>query len=247
MNINWSRFDCAYVALYSGNKERAATIAAEMCRGGLHESIGALPFWGCRTAYDDIVRQHVWHNRSMGNPAYLNITLAHLRMVKVALELGKEHALFFEDDVRFLRDLDKVAEMIDLLPDDYDVAALDWVPRNKATDDEVAEMLGCPSRARTSGLVGWRRVKNFRSCAAYALSRRGMAHFVAALERPALGAAKLKICDQHWPEVLADGNLKGYVAVPNVCVQGVPGGATAYEGMWRNYARIGIRREDYAE
>lgn len=234
---NWDRFDFKAVSLFTGTPERNEDFEREVNRVGLVPT----PFWSAPDPYDHFIEARICHSR-MCHDAYLSITLKHLRMVKTAYELGSEHALFLENDVRFLKDTDRLASVIEAMPADYDVALFDWCFRNKATEEEVAALGGA------AGQDGyWKRFTDLRSCACYALSRRGMLRFIIALEAPALGRGKLKICDQHWFDVLKDGTLKGYCACPCACVQAVPGGATDYAHMWERYARAGIRREEYAE
>ena len=240
MNI-WDKFDFKAVSLFTGTPERNADFKREADRVGLELAL----FWSAPDPYDHFIEARVCHSR-MCHDAYLSITLKHLRMVKTAYELGAEHALFLENDVRFLKNLDDLEFAVWSLPSDYDVALFDWCFRNKATAEEIATIVESSRAARTSGVV-WQRFTDLRSCACYALSRRGMLRFIIALEAPALGRGKLKICDQHWYDVLKDGTLKGYCACPCACVQAVPGGATDYAHMWERYARAGVRREDYAE
>lgn len=234
---NWDRFDFKAVSLFTGTPERNADCKREMDRVGIVPS----PFWSAPDPYDHFIEARICHSR-MCHDAYLSITLKHLRMVKTAYELGAEHALFLENDVRFLKDTEKLEWAVWSLPSNYDVALFDWCFRNKATEEEVRGITAAAQDGQT-----WVPFTDLRSCACYALSRRGMLRFIIALEAPALGRGKLKICDQHWFDVLKDGTLKGYCACPCACVQGVPGGATDYEHMWARYARAGIRREDYAE
>lgn len=235
----WDRFDFRAVSLFSGHTERMQTVKAEFDRVGLEVT----PFWGCRTEYDAVIERNIRHSRMVGNGAYLNITLKHLQMVKTAYELGAEHALFFEDDIRFLKDEDLIEDIVSGLPIDYDVALFDWVHRNKATDEDYQNIV---NGEKCGGHGLWRRFKDLRSCAFYALSRRAMAKYVNILSLPAFGMGKLKICDQHWWDLLSDDWLKGYCAVPCAGVQGVPGGASPYDDMWKRYNRSGITRERYA-
>lgn len=233
----WDRFDFRAVSLFSGHKERMQTVKAEFDRVGLEVT----PFWGCRTEYDAVIERNIRHSRMVGNGAYLNITLKHLQMVKTAYELGSEHALFFEDDIRFLKDTDLLERIVVSLPADYDVALFDWVHRNKATDEDYGAITGAVQDGRL-----WVPFKDLSSCAFYALSRKGMERYAMELQFPAYGMYKLKICDQHWWDILQDGALKGYCAVPCAGVQGVPGGVSPYDDMWKRYNRSGITRERYA-
>lgn len=233
----WHRFDFAAVSLFAGHADRARTVRAEFARAGL----AVTEFWGVRTDYDAVIERNVVHSRMCAG-AYLNITLKHLAMVKTAIGLGAQRALFFEDDVRFLRDEALLGEIVAALPDDFDVALFDWVQRNKASDEECRSLLAAERRGGH-----WAPFRDLRSCAFYALSRRAMERYAEILERPATGGGKLKICDQHWWDLLQDGSLRGYCAIPCAGVQGVAGGASPYDAMWARYRRSGIERAAYAD
>lgn len=236
----WDQFDMIGVLAYAPNaKTRLKPLAKELRRVGLYDSVTM--FYNARTRFTEVIERNVAHNRMMSNLGYLNATLGHLRMVKTALDLGCRHALFLEDDVRFRDNVQFVRDILDELPPHYDVALLDWFPRSKATDAEIAEFLD------DEKFVGfWVPVMNARSCAAYAMSRPAMEYYVALVEGAVNGVSKLKICDQYWPDMAA-APLNCYAARPNVCVQGVPGGTTDYEHMWKLYSKIGIERNRYAD
>ena len=236
----WDKFDFIGVSAFTGQLDRMPGLKAELKRVGLSER-ELTWFWGTPSPYDDFLAQHLPVKRILATRiAYLSLTLAHLRMVKTAYKLGAEHALFIENDIRFLNDLELLEQVVDGVPDGYDIALFDWVLRiNWREGDVDIEGGAFPDE------VNWVPFKDLRSCALYALSRRGMAAFVAAMENPARGLGKLKICDQYWPFIIADYGLKAYAAYPLACVQGVGGGASDHDSMWERYGVFGTKREDY--
>lgn len=234
----WDKFDFVAASMFTGQKERTAPMMEELRRVGLADRVQI--FWGVPSPYDAVVARSVPAKRIMTErAAYTNLTFAHHRMVKTAYELGAEHALFLENDIRFLNDVELLEGIVEGLPDDYDIALFDWVLRIKHKPDDVDIEGAFPTE------ITWKRFKDLRSCGFYALSRRGMLAFVAALEAPALGAGKLRICDQFWPFIIADHNLKAYAAWPLGGVQGVGGGTSDHDGMWERYGVFGTKREEY--
>ena len=236
----WDRFDFKGAIYYCGNvKTRIPDFEREIDRVGLMD---VRPFYNCRTAYDELLQRAVVHSGKMNNIAPFSTTLAHLRMVRYAFEIGAEHALFFEDDVRFLKDVNDVIDFVESLPEDYDLALFDWVHRKKATDDEIRVM----NDAAQNGGGTWIPIEvDLRSCAMYALSRRAMSYYVGLLEAPAQNWGRLKICDQYWSRFVEAG-FKCVCAAKPVAVQGAGDGYTSDDYMWGKYSRAGVRREDYA-
>lgn len=234
--MSWSRFEYRAVSLFSLHRARNQSVFQEFDRVGL---TNVQPFMSAPSPYDARIEGSIPHSR-MCSGSFLSATLKHQQMCRAAFETGAKTGLFFENDVRFLKDLDQIEFLLSELPKDFDVALLDWVPRQKVTPKELSDIL-----EKQTG--PWRRFKDARSCAAYALSRRGMERYLKVLENPARKIGKLKICDQHWWDILQSGELRGYLAVPNIAVQGVAGGLSNSDKMWAKYRSIFVKREDYAE
>lgn len=234
--MNWNRFDRRAMMLWAPDPARAASVKRELDRVGLE----VCPFWSSPDRYEKVIEDHISHSR-MCSSSYLSITLNHFRMIKTIYTLGAQRALFLENDVRFLNDVKMLENIVDSVPEDANVALFDWVQRNKASDEEYRSI---SDASRVNDF--WVPFKDLRSAACYMLDRAAMERFISILERPADGYGKLKIVDQHWWDLLRDGTLKGYAAVPPACVQGVPGGNTGSDNMWRRYNLAGVKREEYA-
>ncbi len=242
----WDRFAFKGVICFTGYPDRAKRCAEEFARVGLS---GVETFWFPSSAYEDALKRIVPLGSYMKNAkAAVAITLHHYNVAKVFLERGARHAIIFEDDVRFLLDVSAVQEAIRTLPDDYDVAWLDMVPSQQAR--KSPDFVPSVEAAKVEGAPAWRRARGwFRSCCAYALSRRGLEAYVALLERGAHGE-ELCVCDRHlaW---LADPKfgMRGYVARPNVAVQAIPRNGACNTGndvQREGYSILGVDRTLYA-
>ncbi len=237
----WNRFPHKAALFYSGYRDRVAGFKKELARVGVD---GYTPFWGCTNPYERVLEARVPHKRGCVG-GYFNTSLKHHAVVKTAYELGAENVLVFEDDVRFLKDVGPVLAAVESLPDDYDAALFEWTPMPVAGTPEIAMEIG----AIRSGRVNdhWHRARRFYSMAAYAVSRRMMERLIDCYERPAHGAAKLRICDHYWCRILeSDPNLNAYVSSGNVCIQACPQGNTPMQNMRAKYDEMGVDRGEYA-
>ena len=235
----WNKFDFKTILFFSRNLKRQRRAVDELSRVGLHP----IPLWKAPNPYQRYIEDRI--NRQPANKGpYLDITLNHQQMVRLAYDSGAKRGLFMEDDICFLKDESKLKAIIDSLPDDADLAYLDWFQTRHATDDACASLL---NKDRIGGY--WVNCGYMWSAACYSLSRRGMEEYLNLLESPAKDRTKrLMICDHHWKDLVSIEGIKAYCAVPCACIQGLPGGATPYENeIWRNYARSKIRREDYSD
>lgn len=238
MSKCWDRFDWKAAVVHSLNPPKAEMLERECARVGL----SFVPFWGCKLPYTNVIEQNVRHTR-MCSGAWFDCTLSHNRVVRTALESGRKNVLIMEDDIRFLKDTALLTRIVESLPDDYDIAMFDWVVRGKAGDEECDALLNAP-------LVNghWKRFKDLRSCACWALSRKGMEAWLHFQELAAKGKWKMCLCDQYyWYMAKRDPSLNMYCSFPCGAVQCSLTGISSHESQRRRYARMGMRREDYAE
>lgn len=234
----WDRFDMKAAVLFSKKPQNADMLERECARVGLEYT----PFWGCALPYTKVIEDNVRHTR-MCSGAWFDCTLSHNRIVRTAYELGKKSVLILEDDIRFLKDRALLTKIVDSLPDDYDIALFDWVVRGKAGDEECDALLAQPP-------VGWywRRFTDLRSCACWALSRKGMEAWLRHQEKAAHGKGKMCLCDQYYYYMAKeDPSLRMYCSFPCGAMQSSMTGITNHESQMRRYARMGMNRDDYAE
>lgn len=228
---HWDRFDFKSVLLCTKYADRAVAVQTEFERAGLH---GVIPFWRSPSPYTGVVENSIQHNGTC-HGGFLDCVLGHQQMIRAAYDCGSSFAVFFEDDIRFARDIQTLYAALDSLPDDTDVGLFDWVPKSKADDASVA-------KATSEGPL-WRRFTDLRSGAFYCLSRRAMSALLGELERPAAQSGRLKTVDQHFWNILNGDTLHGYHAYPNPAVQADLVSNSRNIGV--RYKRIGIDRRNY--
>ena len=234
----WDRFDMKAAVIFSKKPQNAEMLERETMRVGF----SFVPFWGCQNPYGLVIEANVRHTR-MCKGGWMDCTLNHNRIVRTAYELGKRSVLILEDDARFLKDKTLLGRIVEALPDDYDIAMLDWVVRGKATDEECDALLKAP-------LVNgyWKRFTDLRSTACWALSRKGMEAWLYFQEAAARGEGKMCLSDQYFYYMnRRDPSLKMYCSFPCCAEQADLGGITSAEGQQRRYARMGMLRECYRE
>ena len=92
----------------------------------------------------------------------------HYSIVKRSFDLGYEHILIMEDDIRFLKDQNKFIEYLDAIPEDFDILQFSCYCKNEKLD----KYLNCEDLWFKHDDVGcW-------TTAMYALSRKGMQYYL---------------------------------------------------------------------
>lgn len=239
----WNKFDTVAVLPFVGYAEkRWAALEAELARVGMPPEIVNVR-WQTSTPSDGVLLRNTPHVRMLERGGFMNSLLAHYRAVRTAYFLGCRSILVLEDDVRFIRDVGKLADAIDALPTNADLALFDWVERGKWTPEGVDALENAPF-VRTP----WKRFTDLRSAACYALSRDGMEALLDLVDAAFCGNGKLRVTDQYWPHLVERG-LNCYCAFPCVAVQGVANAATLSDmnNMWSRYSLHRIDRNDYAD
>lgn len=239
----WNRFDFVGVLRYAPYASRRAPLDAELARVGLAGR--ATEFWTAEDVYARKGIEFFPRTEFLKKRTTLAVlTLYHLRMVRVALALGAERLLVVEDDVRFRADAEEVWRTVDDLPADFDIAFLDAFAAMKARG-----VPGFAARiAANRASERWVRPEThlLRSCACYALSRRGAEAFVAKLEAAANGGEPLRVCDQFLGRLAAGPELRAYLAHPLAAVQALSNESTSgADAIRAGYAALGVDRSLY--
>lgn len=234
----WSRFDFKAACMFTGYKHRRDGLLRELERVGLDD---AMQMWQFPNPMDRIIMRKV---RGMmgGCVGFFNSGMGHYRAIKTAYESGASHSLVVEDDVRFLKDLDLLAEIVDDLPEDYDVALLDMIKPMKTMTSDVLE-----ARKRDMASRHWCGFWNLRSFACYSMSRRAMAKWISLFEGAILSGGRLRIADQYLRGDRMSG-MKMLYAVPHAAIQ-TPAGRSNSGGegcMLGFYRDIGLDIGSYA-
>lgn len=207
----WSRFDRIVMLSFTKDREkRLPLMEAEFDRVGLTGRVEVE--WNFPSPLVNIQAKGIGTD---WGTSIVDCSLGHYRIIKKAYELGAQNLLVMEDDVRFLKDLDLLREIVTTLPDDYDHAKLNWVIPN----DEYVKNARHPSPHWVDS-NGW----GFHSTGMYCMSRRMMEariRLVEGMMRDALEGRKadFRPADLYDKPGLYEEGLQRYACVPQLAVQ----------------------------
>lgn len=176
MTPDWSRFSRKFVAVCEPCRDRIPSLRRELARVGLRpdEVDGTV---------DAEMRCH-------------GTSLAHYEMYRRFLDGKGDMCLCLEDDVRFLRDTEKLARVVAEMPDDADLAHLSWCSALKGRAG--VSWSPAPYDTATCGT------------AAYAVSRRAAERLLDRSKGHLADFLAIDLC----PAVDLDGSFKTYFATP---------------------------------
>lgn len=229
------KIEACFAVCFTGYKDRHDPLVAEFKRAGLPDPCVV---WNFPSPYDKFVRERIPCLPVLNKkPGFFSAGIGQYRALKTAYELGCANALFAEDDCRFLKDVDKLHDILGKAPADGNLFMLDSF-LTRGTGDVVE---------------GWAQFEKARSSASYILDRKAMRRFIEMHESPVSGKYRrplMRICD-HWFErqYMAAGGVKMYRAKPNLAVQcecPSQGGNSGYENIKRFYAKNNIELSNYA-
>jgi len=212
--VRWGdRFDMTISLCFTGNRDRVPSLDTELERVGLR--VG-LRMWNVPSPHEKLVvdalpRINPWMSWNAG---FRNSGFGHYRAAKTALELGVERCLIVEDDIRFLRDLDALAETVDAAPDAADVWLFDLLKRGSEDSAAIREHLERNARGRWTTPTD-----NPCSMACYGLSRKGMRFIVGCFENAFAGRCRLGIADHYFWKRWHGGEIQFACAWPLACIQ----------------------------
>ena len=208
----FNKFDSIFLITSHTTRNRIPAVTAELNRVGINSFSKYIDF---PSPFFKILRQSInkWFSPYLKtSPTHWNVTLAHYLVVAQAYYLGAEHALFMEDDVRFLKDPNILYNALEQLPDAYMIALLD----HSYAEVSINQYNNFFKREFSSP---WTHFPNFplRCATAYALSRDGMQKFIRLLDssRP-LRHNDYFFSTQFFPKEYS------YVATPPVAIQKIP-------------------------
>ena len=239
----WDRFGRKTLLAFTGYKERAPGILKELDRVGM-EDVDVL--WNFPSPFDGTIQNRLSHVRLMDRIGFFSSVMGHYRAIKAAYCLGEQRCLVMEDDVRFLRDLDKLYEIVQALPDDYDIALFDVMRPQKIPESDFVRHI---KDDRVNKY--WIRFVNARSAGCYSLSRKAMKRWIDAFESPAMGkGGKMRLADQYFNIAHVGSDLKVYHAAPTAARQmiigsGINNSGFKKEGLDSWYRAIGCDPDAY--
>ena len=239
----FDKFDFKAAVGFTGYAERAKMMDGEFDRVGLN---GVYRIWNFPCPFDNVLQNHLNHVRFMDHAGFFNSVMGHYRAIKTAYCLGSERCLIMEDDIRFLKDLNRLQDIVNDIPADADIALFDVLrPRKIPLPDFVSHI----QSDRVSRF--WVKFENARSAGCYSLSRKAMKRWIDALESPALGnGGKMRLADQYFNLAHTGFDLKAYHASPVAARQVLIGSGQSNSGFseldsW--YKSIGCNPEAYGK
>lgn len=238
----WSRFDFRAACLFTGYRNRERGLREELDRVGMSDVHW---MWQFPTPLDSILRRSTSGRLGL-NPGFFSCGMGHYRAIKTAYELGSSHFLIMEDDIRFLNDVSMVKEIVDDIPDDYDVALLDSFKPQSMTMQEWRD-----NAQRSKVSKHWCRFYNMRSFACYSMSRRGMERWIRLWESAFMFGGRLHVCDQYMHVGRFGADMNMYHAITNPCIQQDVGGNACSGGVsgihLQKYRDYGLDIDAYAK
>ena len=216
----WSRFDFKAACLFTGYRERAESLSVELERVGL---VDVRRLWQFPSPLDITLIRCARGGMGLRR-GFFSCGMGHYRAIKTAYELGYEHSLVIEDDIRFLKDISLIEEIVNDLPENYDVALLDTFKPQGMSFDEWRD-----NAKKNKVSKHWCRFSNMRSFACYSMSRRGMERWIGKWEGGFGRVNRLFICDQYMNKDKFGADMNMYHAITNVGIQ-APVGGTACSG-----------------
>ena len=126
--IKWSKyFDAVYCLSLADNTQRRVDMTKELRRVGIFQS----RIFKWKITVRNEFYHYIWTNPDFHTERWwlhlesaMNATMGHYEIMKESLALNHERILIIEDDIRFLKDLQELSEILNEIPE-YDVLLLD--------------------------------------------------------------------------------------------------------------------------
>lgn len=236
MNNIWNKFNRKVVLCYTGYKERYESVRSELQRIGMGDVEFRFDF---PSPLKDILKDHINTTNFTKNIGPFSCVIAHYSVIKQTFELGYDNLLIMEDDIRFLRDLDRISAIVETLPPDYDYAQFE---KAKPYEMPMSEWLALKNGPHVNKY--WLPFTNLRGGGCYALSRKGMKHMIDEFER-AFTSKSEKLRSNDY--LVSKGHhLKRYFCFPSIAAQMVFSVSNSdIAEYWRRNELDGLPFADY--
>ena len=125
------KFDHIYLQHYPKYKERFEPIINELKRVGIYDASNFSIYYSIPTQIDEHIYDFYKDNNRLFSDSFTinffrcNVTF--YRILCESVELGYQKILVIHDDIKFLKDLDKIYDILSNVPDDYDVCLFDYI------------------------------------------------------------------------------------------------------------------------
>lgn len=134
--IEWSKyFDKIYCEFFVPNKNRMPLLQSELKRVGILDSPVFEFVYNTPSCFDQSVMDYIRgrpNHLPLIKPSYANHLMCRERILRRSLLEGHQEILILEDDVCFLRNINKIDDILSSMPSGYDVYQMDkFVPPKK--------------------------------------------------------------------------------------------------------------------
>lgn len=237
-------FDSIWCISFTGYPERKNAVESELKRIGI---LGSGVFnWRFTfpTIFDnilfDVTKKKLKHNNCKNVPS-MSCSLGHYGCIKTAYELGHEFTLIMEDDIRFLKDIGRIKEIIDNIPPCADIVNFDILDSSSLIPPNQYEKYAS-ERAYNEYFF---KYINFMGGSCYALSRRAMKAICIRYEQV------LAPADHYISGAIFLGNdISRYAATESLCCQITYGNSVntmlyGENSLHNNYKRLSLDYSKY--
>lgn len=206
-----------------------------------------VPFVNIASAWDSYCIHQLGSNilsGYMSRPSSFSCARGHYHIVQASLDVGDESVWVIEDDVRFLKDVDRMNDALRNAPKDADILILDPIFKDFHTEAE--------SMAKASKAVnGWWPVEHddVRSTGNYIMSAKAAKLYASILTRGPDGK-RLDACDAVRSYAFFPHDIRIYAANPALSIQRKDEGSKhmqSFDKIYERYAAQGFSIGDYAE
>lgn len=175
-NAIQSRFDKVYILSLVNRKDRRVCLDRQLYTFGINPYINHFIeyYYGTTFPYNNIIAQS-FNQTNKGRftkPNEYDCARNHYAIVKICYELGYEHCLIMEDDILFLKDVDKIVDYIKEIPNDFDVVQFGGF----TADPKIIPLMKGDKWFKHKNVGIW-------NCSMYALSRKGMQFYLAFMDK----------------------------------------------------------------
>lgn len=212
--IPWrDKFDRIWCVAFTGYRDRIPPLVDELWRVGIIDS-GIFEWqFTYPTCFNDMmydVTKAIGCNE-VDSKRVLSSVFGHYNCVKASLELGDRRILVVEDDVRFLKDLDKVADTVSAIRDDSDVILFDYFGVWHGNREESRKFFLDQKNDRVDGHFS--RFHTMYSAACYSVNRKAMSNVIRRCE------SKLYAFDWYLSDLAGETDLVRHFSTEQMACQ----------------------------
>ena len=239
----WDRFERKYLTSYVKYQDRYRMMLSEFGRVGL---TNVEVIWDFPSPYRDVLLNSVNMTGFCKKRNLFFIGQTNYRAIATAYHLGAKSVLVMQDDIRFLKDANLLNEIVESIPEDYDLAMMNHMKPGAMQMEEYEQIF---KKEKINGY--WVRFDELTSSGCYAMSRKGMERYIKAYEEPVVSCGRTILYhdDFYYQRKFMGPDANLYVAHPVPSIQtpcGAGGSHSDLEPYFKRNEAIGIHRENYA-